>query len=190
VHPRVDRRNWSLVCFKKNHWSIIRDASTKRVWIISNQLAVEMRHSPVQCKCIGDNCLPKRRSLLVVYIQFGYSADTVACNTFVDRVGAGAQAVAENEASRGFWPDVWPHGILTNISWTRTVAGAFVVYAHRLATTRIWPISPQAWPFVLHCLAWNGLALLSCFYISIYTIGFLWLAMQSPAGTNELLISW
>ena len=100
MHPRVDRRNWSLVCFKKNHWSIIRDASTKRVWIISNQLAVEMRHSPVQCKCIGDNCLPKRRSLLVVYIQFGYSADTVACNTFVDRVGAGAQAVAENEASR------------------------------------------------------------------------------------------
>jgi hypothetical protein len=48
----------------------------------------------------------------------------------------------------------------TNISWTRTVV-RFLLCAHRLASNRIWPISSKAWPFVLHCLAWNGLALFS-----------------------------
>ena len=165
MHPRVDRRNWSLVCFKKNHWSIIRDASTKRVWIISNQLAVEMRHSPVQCKCIGDNCLPKRRSLLVVYIQFGYSADTVACNTCVDRVGAGG-AGRGREASRvlAWCLAAWnfdKHLVNSDCCW------GFVVYAHRAQIGKYSHLAhilaSLTFCLALPCMKWTCS---SCFYIS------------------------
>ena len=137
-----------------------------------------------------NNCHPKRRSLLV--LSNSVTVRTLWHATPLWTESGQARRPWQRTKLAGFWPDVWPHGILTNISWTRTVAGALLCMriAHRLASTRIWPISSQAWPFVLHCLAWNGLALLSCFYISMYTIGFLWLVMQSPAGTNELLISW
>ena len=104
----------ALFALKKNHWSIIRDASTKRVWIISNQLAVEMRHSPVQCKCIGDNCLPKRRSLLV--LSNSVTVRTLWHATPLWTESGQARRPWQRTKLAGFWPDVWPHGILTNIS--------------------------------------------------------------------------
>jgi hypothetical protein len=87
----------------------------------------------------------------------------------VDRVGTGVR-LWQGSRVLGWCLARWLHGILTNISWTRTVVEVLLC-AHRLASTRIWPISSQAWLFVLHCLAWNGLVL---FHVSRRIYSFSW----------------
>jgi len=60
-----------------------------------------------------NNCHPKRRSLLVLSNSVTVRTLWHAIPVWTE-LGQGAQAVAEKLA--GFWPGVWPHGILTNIS--------------------------------------------------------------------------
>jgi hypothetical protein len=116
------------------------------------------------------------RYIQFIQLQCSNCGNTIPC---VWTVAAGSGCGTE---AAGFWGDVWLHGILTNISWTRTVVEVLLCMHRLAASTRIWPISLQAWPFVLHCLAWNGLVLF--LYICVCSLFSLW------GSCVELLISW
>lgn len=157
---------WNTLCFKV---SFIRclSKSLDKTSTGSHEL-----HSPIYIpwKSIGDDCLSRRmkQGRYWCYIQYTISNSITVFTLWqypVSVCGQSCCRVWGCGTEAGFWGDVWLHGILTNISWTRTVVEVLLCM-HRLASTYshlAHILASLTLCLALPCMKWTCLVLI-CVY--------------------------